>query len=1104
MQPIRVWIFLFLLVTQSATYAATVLSQGVRNVKNGASYGGASAVGDGVHDDTQAFLDALNLGRRSTGDVTPSDWPFVAIYIPPGTYLVSQILVFRGPFMIFGEPSAPPTIVLKANAPYFASGANGGANPFIALDYGWRHPAYDNTWKLRDGTTYRCTNNDFDMDIRDINFTVQAGNPSCFSVMLWATAQQCSLRNVVLTADSAQKCALETGDPPGVAGSGGGGGIVANVTCTGGQAAMVTGNGSYYVFRGCTFNGPVPLQNIGMANFIACTFNNPNGAGLTASARVILDDCTFTANTPFSPSSDYHLENSAGVVQKTASSVYYNGALIPGTDSRLAVPGVIKGSPYGNPIYPEAPATTINVVTQLGVDGSGRTDASTIVNKALAGSNAALYFPPGNYLFNSTVNVGPGRALYGSGTGGCGFSCNGSPGIAVTGNGVAGVVLANIEVTGNANTFLQWDGDPSSQVLDFQVDGPGGSGPSAILNSGGGLIENAWWVANGRANGVQINSTGNLYLYSFAPEHYTATGMTMTNAQNVYGRAVQFEDSGSHGNFMAASGGSNNNLAGLITSGQPAAAAVILSNNPQISLWETDVYNSSATAELSSNGTNYGSGQGGSVLGGFVVPSAVTNKMPTASSAGVTNLGATKATFNGSVTSNGNQTVTSDGFDWGTSTAYGNTAAGATVQTGSFSANLTGLTTGQTYHYRAKAVNSLGTGFSGDTAFTPSPTPTPPPGPTTGPYKGTAAPVPGLVYASDYDLGGQGVGYQDSSNSNPGTYRTDGVDLAVTTDTASAGTGYVLGWRTAGEWNRYTVNAQAGKYTVSGRLESAVSTGKFHVTVDGSTVMSAVSVPLTGPWTTASSWKTLNLGAVTLTAGNHVVAVMVDAAAFNLNYLSFVPVVSAATSIKYVQGAYATPQTQQQTVPVTYTAAQTSGNLNVVIVGWNDTTAVVNSVKDSKGNVYKLAVGPTLLAGNLSQSIYYNPNILAASAGANAVTVTFSKPATYADIRILEYSGISQTSPVDSFASAVGNSTTSSSGNLTTTSATDLLIGANIVQQGTVGAGTGFTQRLLTSDGDIVEDQVVTSVGTYNASTALLAPSAGWDMQMVAFRAASQ
>jgi hypothetical protein len=81
------------------------------------------------------------------------------------------------------------------------------------------------------------------------------------------------------------------------------------------------------------------------------------------------------------------------------------------------------------------------------------------------------------------------------------------------------------------------------------------------------------------------------------------------------------------------------------------------------------------------------------------------------------------------------------------------------------------------------------------------------------------------------------------------------------------------------------------------------------------------------------------------------------------------PVVSTATPVKDIQSAYAVPQTQQQTVAVTYAAAQTSGNLNVVIVGWNDTTAVVNSVKDSKGNAYQLAVGPTLLTGNLSQSM---------------------------------------------------------------------------------------------------------------------------------------
>ena len=50
---------------------------------------------------------------------------------------------------------------------------------------------------------------------------------------------------------------------------------------------------------------------------------------------------------------------------------------------------------------------------------------------------------------------------------------------------------------------------------------------------------------------------------------------------------------------------------------------------------------------------------------------------------------------------------------------------------------------------------------------------------------------------------------------------------------------------------------------------------------------------------------------------------------------------------------------------------QTAGDLNVVVVGWNDSTSVVNSVADSHGNNYTLAVGPTRVSGFLSQSIYY-------------------------------------------------------------------------------------------------------------------------------------
>ncbi len=97
----------------------------------------------------------------------------------------------------------------------------------------------------------------------------------------------------------------------------------------------------------------------------------------------------------------------------------------------------------------------------------------------------------------------------------------------------------------------------------------------------------------------------------------------------------------------------------------------------------------------------------------MLAPTVVTN----AASAITT----TTATLNGSVNANnsGNSTVT---FEWGLTNAYGNVAnATPSPVTGnsatSVSANLTGLTTNTTYHFRVKAVNSTGTSYGSDMSF---------------------------------------------------------------------------------------------------------------------------------------------------------------------------------------------------------------------------------------------------------------------------------------------------------------------------------------------------------------------------------------------------
>src|SRR5436853_2528309 len=113
--------------------------------------------------------------------------------------------------------------------------------------------------------------------------------------------------------------------------------------------------------------------------------------------------------------------------------------------------------------------------------------------------------------------------------------------------------------------------------------------------------------------------------------------------------------------------------------------------------------------------------------------------------------------------------------------------------------------------------------------------------------------------------------------------------------------------------------------------------------------------------------------------------------------LVFPAMLHAAGTITYVQGNAADPQAPQTTVSIPFTAAQSAGNLNVVVVGWNDSNTTVTGVTDQKGNTYTRAVGPTAIPGVASQSIYFAKNIVAAAAGANIVTVTFASAAVYPD-----------------------------------------------------------------------------------------------------------
>jgi hypothetical protein len=269
--------------------------------------------------------------------------------------------------------------------------------------------------------------------------------------------------------------------------------------------------------------------------------------------------------------------------------------------------------------------------------------------------------------------------------------------------------------------------------------------------------------------------------------------------------------------------------------------------------------------------------------------------------------------------------------------------------------------------------------------------------------------------------------------------------------------------------------------------------GGTAVTITGTNFAAGATVTFGG--TAATNVTVVNSTTITATtpahaAGAVTVTVTVSGQSGSLaNGFTY----NGTVAISFAQVAAATPQSPTATVALAYPGAQTAGDLNIVVVGWNDTTATVQSVKDSGGNNYSLAIGPTSGTA-LRQSIYYLSNI---AGGNNTVTVTFSQPAVAPDVRILEYRGVTA---LDAKAGASGNSATSSSGLATTTSASELIFGANTVATTTRAAASGFRSRIITSpDGDIAEDKVVTTTGS-NSATAPLTSSGPWVMQMVTFK----
>jgi len=201
------------------------------------------------------------------------------------------------------------------------------------------------------------------------------------------------------------------------------------------------------------------------------------------------------------------------------------------------------------------------------------------------------------------------------------------------------------------------------------------------------------------------------------------------------------------------------------------------------------------------------------------------------------------------------------------------------------------LSNGTRYAYRVTAVDAAGLSLpSGVVSATPNM-------PTESPFGGAPWPIPGTIAACDYDLGGEGIAYHDTSLTNRGGYyRLDEtVGVEDTEDTVGL---YDVAYTTDGEWLKYTVDAAtSGTYTVGLRIATTEAGGLCHLEDgSGNVLTGSIAVPATGGW---QKWGTVYASAP-LHAGRQTIKLVFDNPTFNVNTMTFIltEVPSTAARIK--------------------------------------------------------------------------------------------------------------------------------------------------------------------------------------------------------------
>ena len=152
------------------------------------------------------------------------------------------------------------------------------------------------------------------------------------------------------------------------------------------------------------------------------------------------------------------------------------------------------------------------------------------------------------------------------------------------------------------------------------------------------------------------------------------------------------------------------------------------------------------------------------------------------------------------------------------------------------------------------------------------------------PFLETAPRLPGRIQAENYDLGGEGIAYQDNEQENlTESYRNEGVDIEASGDIDGS---FSLSWFDTNEWVEYSVAPEAGIYSITVRTAAGESNpGNLRLLIDGNE-LATFDIPDTGA---PNAWASTTLTEITIPAGDEqILRVETVGNGINLNWIDFI------------------------------------------------------------------------------------------------------------------------------------------------------------------------------------------------------------------------